>query len=56
MTGGGLRLGQRVRDAKFDEVVVLHLEGLGEHARIQINFERARTKWLVAAYAGLRAV
>ncbi|MDQ3775496.1 MAG: DNA helicase II [Pseudomonadota bacterium] len=55
-TAGGLRLGQRVRHAKFGEGVVLDLEGMGEHARIQVNFERAGTKWLVAAYAGLRAV
>jgi len=53
---GGLRLGQRVQHAKFGEGVVLDLEGLGEHARIQVNFEHAGTKWLVAAYAGLRAV
>ncbi len=55
-TAGGLRLGQRVLHAKFGEGVVLHLEGLGEHARVQVNFERAGTKWLVASYAGLRAV
>jgi ATP-dependent DNA helicase UvrD/PcrA len=52
----GLRLGQRVHHAKFGEGVVLDLEGLGEHARVQVNFERAGTKWLIAAYAGLRAV
>ncbi|MGH8564626.1 MAG: DNA helicase II [Gammaproteobacteria bacterium] len=55
-TTGGLRLGQRVLHAKFGEGVVLHLEGLGEHARVQVNFERTGTKWLVASYAGLRAV
>jgi DNA helicase II / ATP-dependent DNA helicase PcrA len=55
-TAGGLRLGQRVHHAKFGEGVVLDLEGLGEHARVQVNFERAGTKWLIAAYAGLRAV
>ena len=34
------------------------LESLGEHARIQVNFERAGTEWLVTAYAyaGLWAV
>ena len=53
---GGLRLGQRVCHTKFGEGVVLDLEGLGEHARVQVNFERAGTKWLIAAYAGLRAV
>ncbi len=53
---GGLRLGQRVRHPKFGEGIVLHLEGRGEHARIEVSFERAGRKWLVASYAGLQAV
>jgi DNA helicase-2/ATP-dependent DNA helicase PcrA len=52
----GLRLGQRVRHAKFGLGVILQQEGAGEHARIQVNFEHAGTKWLVAAYAGLQSV
>lgn len=50
---GGVRLGQRVRHGKFGEGVVLNSEGSGAHARIQVNFERAGTKWLVVAYANL---
>src|SRR5690606_6949047 len=48
---GGVRLGQRVRHGKFGEGVVLNSEGSGAHARVQVNFERAGTKWLVVAYA-----
>ncbi len=50
---GGLALGQRVRHVKFGEGTVLNLEGSGNHMRIQVNFERAGSKWLVAAYANL---
>ena len=53
---GGLNLGQRVRHSTFGEGIVLHLEGSGAHARVQVNFERAGTKWLVAAYANLTAM
>lgn len=52
-TSSGVRLGQRVRHRKFGEGVVLNSEGSGSHARVQINFERAGTKWLVVAYANL---
>src|SRR5690606_22030970 len=50
---GGIRLGQRVRHGKFGEGVVLNSEGSGAHARVQVNFERSGTKWLVVAYANL---
>jgi len=50
---GGMRLGQRVRHGKFGEGVVLNCEGQGSHARVQVNFERAGTKWLVLGYAHL---
>jgi len=48
-----VRLGQRVRHGKFGDGVVLNAEGSGSHARVQVNFERAGTKWLVLAYASL---
>jgi ATP-dependent DNA helicase UvrD/PcrA len=51
---GELTLGQRVRHAKFGEGTVLNLEGNGSHMRIQVNFERAGSKWLVAQYANLQ--
>ncbi len=52
----GFQLGQRVRHAKFGEGVVLHAEGQGGSARVQVNFEEVGTKWLVAAYANLQTV
>ncbi len=49
-----IRLGSRVRHAKFGEGVILSLEGQGEHARVQVNFPGAGgAKWLVLAYARL---
>ncbi len=51
-----LRLGQRVRHTRFGEGVVLNLEGSGQHARVQVNFEDVGTKWLVMAYAKLEPV
>ena len=50
----GLNLGQRVMHPKFGEGVVLKYEGQGTHARVQVNFNRAGSKWLVLAYAGLQ--
>lgn len=49
----GLKLGARVRHAKFGLGVVLNLEGQGPHARIQVNFESAGSKWLMLQYAHL---
>ncbi len=53
---GSLRLGQRVRHEKFGDGVVLSVEGQGSNARIQVNFERQGTKWLMAGYANLQVV
>jgi DNA helicase-2/ATP-dependent DNA helicase PcrA len=55
-TLSGMRLGQRVRHGKFGEGIVLNAEGSGAHARVQVNFERAGTKWLVLAYAKLEVM
>ncbi|MDP7042196.1 MAG: DNA helicase II, partial [Gammaproteobacteria bacterium] len=52
-TEPGVKLGQRVRHGKFGEGVVLNYEGTGSHARVQVNFEAAGTKWLVMSYANL---
>ena len=49
----GLRLGARVRHAKFGMGVVLNIEGQGPHARVQVNFEGAGSKWLMLQYANL---
>ncbi len=52
----GMRLGSRVRHSKFGDGVVLNFEGNGPHARIQVNFERQGTKWLMVSYANLELV
>ncbi len=52
----GVRLGQRVKHGKFGEGTILDLEGQGSHARVQVNFERQGTKWLMLAYANLELV
>jgi DNA helicase-2/ATP-dependent DNA helicase PcrA len=49
----GIRLGQHVRHRKFGDGVVLNCEGQGAHARVEVNFETAGTKWLVLSYANL---
>lgn len=51
--GPSIRLGQRVAHASFGEGVVTDCEGSGAHARVQVNFERTGSKWLVLAYANL---
>ncbi|MBE1160311.1 ATP-dependent DNA helicase [Dyella acidiphila] len=48
-----VKLGQRVRHPSFGEGVVVSAEGSGAHTRLQVNFEGAGSKWLVAAYANL---
>lgn len=50
---GGLRIGQRVNHHQFGEGIVLQYEGRGEHARIQVRFEKAGTKWLIASFVTL---
>ncbi len=52
----GLGLGQRVYHNTFGEGVILNLEGQGSHTRVQVNFQEAGSKWLVAAYADLQKV
>ena len=54
--GIGLRLGQRVRHASFGDGVVLRVEGQGAHMVVQVNFERAGTKRLLAVHANLSSV
>jgi DNA helicase-2/ATP-dependent DNA helicase PcrA len=49
----GYQVGERVFHQKFGEGMVLATEGAGDHARIQVNFNHAGTKWLVAAFAKL---
>ena len=41
---------------KFGSGVVTDYEGTGAHARVQVNFDEAGSKWLVLAYANLQPV
>ena len=52
----GMRMGRRVRHLKFGEGVILNFEGNGPQTRIQVNFERQGTKWLMLSYANLELV
>lgn len=52
----GIKLGQNVVHAKFGSGVVTDIEGSGAHARVQVNFDEAGSKWLVLAYANLQVV
>ncbi len=50
---GSLNLGATVRHARFGIGTVINIEGQGDAARLQINFESAGPKWLVMGYANL---
>ncbi len=49
----GFYLGQAVNHQKFGDGMIVQLEGEGAHARVQVHFEDAGSKWLVLAYANL---
>ncbi len=51
-----LSLGQRVSHAKFGDGIVVNYEGSGSHARVQVSFDDCGSKWLMLAYANLRAI
>jgi len=51
--GTGLDLGQRVIHSIFGEGVIIHFEGQGNSARVQVNFDNEGSKWLVLQYANL---
>jgi DNA helicase-2/ATP-dependent DNA helicase PcrA len=53
---GGFRSGQSVFHNKFGEGVVLTLEGNGADARVQVNFGRHGTKWLMLSMAKLTPI
>ena len=50
----GLFVGQRVNHARFGDGIVLNLEGQGAQSRVQVNFESAGSKWLIASMANLQ--
>ncbi len=52
----GFHLGQRVMHSLFGEGVILHFEGQGASARVQVNFDNEGSKWLVMQYAKLEPI
>ena len=48
-----IRIGANVRHPTFGSGFVTDVEGSGAHARVQVNFDEAGSKWLVLAYANL---
>ena len=52
----GISLGGRVLHQVFGEGTVLTVEGNGDNARVQVNFDIEGSKWLVLQYAGLQAI
>ncbi|MBL6999850.1 MAG: DNA helicase II [Gammaproteobacteria bacterium] len=50
----GLSIGQRVSHGKFGAGVILNIEGQAAQARVQVNFEKAGSKWLMLEYANLQ--
>lgn len=54
--GTGLQLGQRVKHALFGEGIIVHFEGNGPTARVQINFDGEGSKWLMVQYAKLEVL
>lgn len=54
--GPELRVGQRVKHQKFGPGTITNYEGQGDHTRLQVKFDKAGTKWLVASFAKLEAL
>ncbi|MDO8955211.1 MAG: DNA helicase II [Gammaproteobacteria bacterium] len=52
---GVWHVGQMVAHDKFGEGVIINYEGTGPQARVQVKFKTTGIKWLVAAYANLKA-
>ncbi|PIQ43322.1 MAG: DNA helicase II [Gammaproteobacteria bacterium CG11_big_fil_rev_8_21_14_0_20_46_22] len=52
----GFRPGQLVAHAKFGQGIVLAVEGEGDGARVQVNFKKAGSKWLLQSFAKLETI
>jgi DNA helicase-2/ATP-dependent DNA helicase PcrA len=50
------QLGQTVSHPTFGEGVITNYSGQGSQVRVEVNFARQGSKWLVLAYAKLQAV
>jgi len=49
-------VGQVVKHSKFGMGTIVNYEGSGDSMRLQINFQKAGTKWLISSYANLEIV
>ena len=49
-------IGHVVKHAKFGLGKIVNYEGSGDSMRLQINFQKAGTKWLISSYANLEIV
>ncbi len=56
VSASGMKLGQRVRHGRFGDGVVLRLDGHGQGAQVEVNFERLGRKVLMLAYANLESL
>ena len=52
----GISPGRSVEHKTFGRGVVIACEGAGDHARAQVKFERAGTRWLILMLADLKVV
>ena len=50
------KLGQRVLHEAFGEGIILNYEGQGANARVEVNFDNSKTKWLMVSYAKLQQI
>lgn len=50
------KIGEKVMHPRFGKGVVLGGEGMGEGARVEVQFDTAGNKWLILAYAKLESV
>ncbi len=53
---GRFTKGQRISHLQFGEGTISDLEGAGNYARAQVNFDREGRKWLVLRYAKLKKI
>ena len=49
-------IGHVVKHAKFGLGTIVNYEGSGDSMRLQINFQKVGTKWLISSYANLEIV
>jgi len=54
-TDTGLFVGQHVSHSRFGSGIILNMEGQGAQSRVQVNFESAGSKWLMASMANLQS-